>query len=407
MKKFILISVVSIVLFIAAIIALSLGVTQPVTNVAEKFFGLVKASKLEEAYSITSRNFQQGTDLEAFKQFIGQSGLSTYQDVFWSHRSIHNTVGDAKGTITTAQKKFPVEVQLVYEDEAWKIQQIKTDGLTQTPQQAPSPTPTSSSVPQEMISNLPPRKDLRALATNSILAFNRAIEKKDFSDFHARNLSEPFKKEYTPDKLRKAFQVFIDKEVELKGVKDTPAIFDETPLLIDDILSLNGYYIMAPRPVRFKLKYLKEADKWKLTAISVNTEDDLKASIEGLKLPSKQEQELMIKATLLDFDASVQQEDFSEFHAKALSTPFQHKFTPQEIKEAFYVFIEKQIQMDIIEDMTPIFDEKPKIDELGFLVFKGHFKTSPNLIHFSLDYVYEEDDWKLADLHIKFKKPAT
>ncbi len=63
--------------------------------------------------------------------------------------------------------------------------------------------------------SVPSDKELKALVFDSLFAFNQAVQKKDFTQFHEERLSSPFRKQFPLAKFTAAFQVFIDKGYDL------------------------------------------------------------------------------------------------------------------------------------------------------------------------------------------------
>jgi hypothetical protein len=119
---------------------------------------------------------------------------------------------------------------------------------------------------------IPADDELRRLATATLLDFARAVKLKDFTEFHGR-ASTPLRQHKTAAEFQQAFHEFMDKKIDISGVKETQPVLDEPPALdADGALVLSGYYPTKPARVKFKLQYLYEHPAWKLSSINITTE---------------------------------------------------------------------------------------------------------------------------------------
>jgi hypothetical protein len=123
---------------------------------------------------------------------------------------------------------------------------------------------------------LPSNDELQTLARKTMLDFDDALQRKDFTNFHS-TLSKPFQKQYTPEKLAEGFGDFIKVKATFKSVAKLDANFTEVPMIGDvegfEMLQLTGYYPTTPRRTKFALKYIFEEGVWKLAGININTKD--------------------------------------------------------------------------------------------------------------------------------------
>jgi hypothetical protein len=150
-------------------------------------------------------------------------------------------------------------LKYVNEKKAWKLAGIKVNVV-----------PARSGTAE-----VPSETEARALARDSLLAFNRAVQTKSFVDFHRQEIAGVWRSQITAGKLLDIFQTFIDQEADIAGVAKTEATFDQPPALNEDgVLELVGSYPTKPHRVRFKLGYLFEAPEWKLVQVKVNVRPD-------------------------------------------------------------------------------------------------------------------------------------
>ena len=78
-------------------------------------------------------------------------------------------------------------------------------------------------------------------------------------------------KEIGASRLHRAFQPFIDKEVDLSGVTTRKPIFDGPPqVTTDGLMVVTGHYPTEPYRVAFSMKFMYELPKWKLFGLDVS-----------------------------------------------------------------------------------------------------------------------------------------
>jgi hypothetical protein len=121
---------------------------------------------------------------------------------------------------------------------------------------------------------MPADDELQYLAKTSLLDFNDAIQKADFSSFHS-NLSKTWQKQITAEKFKQEFQAFIDKGVDISAISSEEASFSPAPSIDKaggvKMLVMKGSYDISPSPTTFELKYVPEGKEWKLFGIDVRT----------------------------------------------------------------------------------------------------------------------------------------
>lgn len=124
---------------------------------------------------------------------------------------------------------------------------------------------------------LPTDEQLQNLARTTILDFNDAIQKEDFTDFR-ETVSKPFQKQASAEKFKEGFKDFITARVNFREVQDLDATFSETPKVGRQsgykTLEIKGVYDTSPRNTKFELQYIAEGSDWKLIMIRVSTKDE-------------------------------------------------------------------------------------------------------------------------------------
>jgi hypothetical protein len=122
------------------------------------------------------------------------------------------------------------------------------------------------------------------------------------------------------------------------------------------------------------------------------------------KVPDKSLQEVLIKATLLTFNDANVTGNYAVLHAK-LSKPFRDQFPPEKLKTAFKEFSDKHIDFDIIAAKAPIASEEPSVSDQGVLKLYGYFDTSPSRVHYQLEFIMSDGEWKATKIDVNLKKP--
>lgn len=200
---------------------------------------------------------------EIFQVFIEQeidlSPVASLEPLFDQPATIDDDgVLVVQGHYPTRPSAVQFRLKYLNEKSAWKLLGIKVDVK-------PSSEP-GGTVPDE--------REARVLALESMLAFNRAVQAKNFTTFH-KQIAEVWRKQITPEQLRKAFATFVEQEVDISPIADLQPVFQPAPGFDEDgLLQLKGYYPTTPHKVRFKLRYIQEDGQWQLVNIAVNVSAD-------------------------------------------------------------------------------------------------------------------------------------
>jgi len=152
--------------------------------------------------------------------------------------------------------------------------------------------------------------------------------------------------------------------------------------------------------VPIKLGFIKENDKWLIYSI-YKPQAGLAGGESG-KLPSESEQVALVKESIRKFALSVNAKDFTVFH-KYTSHLWQREMTVQKFNEVFKPFLENNINLLPLDNLSPVFDGTSSIDDNGVLLIKGHYPTKPSKVLFELKYIYEGVSWKLVGTNINVK----
>jgi hypothetical protein len=268
MKKW-LIGIFVVLALIIVIVLVALQATKGVAKSAETFFTLIREGKMEEAYKATAQEFQAATSFETFSQFLEITTLKNFSRASWTTRSINNNLGKLIGSIHTRDGGVvPVEIDLVKEAGQWKILSLtRTAGGLKETKEKEEATPS----PREAAKEIPSEEALAEIINETVGLLGEGINKNDFTDFY-RHISKLWQSQTDESSLKKAFDEFISKKIDLTIVHGETPVVSEPPYIDQDgILRLKGYYATQPYIVQFELGYLYEHPRWKLIAINVST----------------------------------------------------------------------------------------------------------------------------------------
>lgn len=154
--------------------------------------------------------------------------------------------------------------------------------------------------------------------------------------------------------------------------------------------------------VPLAIKLLKENGTWKVLSISTPQAGASIASGHG-EIPGDAELKQMVTASILDLDQAVQNEDFTKFRAKTAAV-WQQQATAEQLQRNFQSFIDKEVHLGGVKDVTPEFDSPPAVDSNHVLVVTGHYATHPSQVKFTLKYLKEGQEWKLVGIDVKVGK---
>jgi hypothetical protein len=231
--------------------------TQPVVDASEQFLALLGQEKIAQAYASSADGLRAQQDEVSFTGAVKQLGLTDYSSVSWHNRQIENQEGTAEGSVTTKSGGTkPVSLRLVQERGKWTVVGVRYGGVELATIKASSYGPAEP--------------ELERMVAETLLGFNQAVLAKDFTAFYG-NLSDVWKKQTNPERLRQIFQEFIDKNIDIGGIKDIkPRVAPVAGVSDKGVLVIAGRYPTQPSQVRFELKYANERGSWKLMGIAVS-----------------------------------------------------------------------------------------------------------------------------------------
>ena len=122
----------------------------------------------------------------------------------------------------------------------------------------------------------------------------------------------------------------------------------------------------------------------------------------GRTVPSDAELKALALDSLMTFNKGLQAKSFADFH-KSISIVWKKQISPEQLAEAFRTFVEKELDLTPIQNLTPAFEAPPSVNSDGVLILVGAYPTEPNKVHFTLNYVAENFSWKLIGINVEIK----
>ena len=239
---------------------------QIVQKVMLDFAEAVNARDFSDFYAEISEIWQKQITKEkmeaTFKSFsdkkIDLSVLKGHLPEFTVAPFINNkNVLIIKGKYLVSEGEVLFEHKYIYEASAWKLLGIKVNIGPNTLAKTKS----------EII---PPQVEIRSLVQQTMQDFALALKAKDFSKFY-KNIAQIWQDQTSLDEFSRIFKSFIDKNIDLTGIKGLEPVL-EKPSYLDNngLLCVQGAYATKPSKSMFNLKYLLENGAWKLAGIKIN-----------------------------------------------------------------------------------------------------------------------------------------
>lgn len=119
-------------------------------------------------------------------------------------------------------------------------------------------------------------------------------------------------------------------------------------------------------------------------------------------IPTDAEISQISGTSMADFASAVSAKDFTAFYNSS-SELWKAQTTPADLQKVFQVFIDKKIDLSFVSSTTPVFSQKPALNEQNILVVAGYYPTKDFNVNFEFEYVYEYPAWKLISIDVNVK----
>jgi hypothetical protein len=111
---------------------------------------------------------------------------------------------------------------------------------------------------------------------------------------------------------------------------------------------------------------------------------------------------VLIKKTIKIFALGVKAKDFSLFY-DTIAKVWQRQTTVSALEKAFKSYTEQNIDLTVLNDLDPVLEGNPTVNEKGILTVQGYYPTKPKRFYFTLGYYQEDGMWKLINIDTKIR----
>ncbi|MBP7830513.1 MAG: hypothetical protein KA248_11400 [Kiritimatiellae bacterium] len=152
--------------------------------------------------------------------------------------------------------------------------------------------------------------------------------------------------------------------------------------------------------IPLEMDLVKEGDAWKILAVRKAAAGLLPGGASTVEIPPDAELQRLTSEAIAKLADAIQRNDFGDFHG-SVSRLWQGQITADELKNIFASFVEQGIDLAPLSGLTPVFSQKPAVDEDGVLLLEGYYPDGENQVFFRLKYIYEHPQWKLLGINVK------
>lgn len=149
--------------------------------------------------------------------------------------------------------------------------------------------------------------------------------------------------------------------------------------------------------IPLEMDLVKEGDAWKILAVRKAAAGLVEGGASTVEIPPDAELQRLASESVGLLAEAINRNDFGGFRAH-VSRLWQSQVTEEQLREAFKEFMEKRIDLTPLKNETPVFSQKPALDENGALNLQGYYATSPDQVRFELSFIYEHPQWKLSSI---------
>lgn len=223
-------------------------------TLAQNFCDLIKTGQPDKAFYSASKEFQASATLDDFRQFVKDTGLADYQSISFGDAQEEGDQAGLQGLVKLADgRQLPILFFFKKGETNWQIHNI-------TPAANPITRP-----------ELPDQATLNSTVHQYMSLFVLGNQQGDFTALY-NLLADLWKVETTPEKLKAAFQSFLDQKIDLQFVLGAAPVISEPPVLDDQgFLLVKGYYPSPERHLVFDLVFAYQHPDWKLASLNVSS----------------------------------------------------------------------------------------------------------------------------------------
>lgn len=248
---------------------------------ATEFFQEIAENRFQDAYDNTTFSFQAQTSYKSFQSTAKELGLASITTVSCNWTKEEKKDRDVKLTgevVAASGSAVPIIITLIPERGAWRVFSLHTPGQAGKKEEDRfSLVGKGDAFNRSANHELPTPNVIQKLLVEGLTMFNSAIRTRDFHDFYTK-VSKAWQDQLTEKQLQRAFQPFIDANLDIGDVLTLQPVLDPQPAINSDgILSIIGRYEVTRDAklyrVNFNLRFCYEFPQWKLYAVEVQIKD--------------------------------------------------------------------------------------------------------------------------------------
>lgn len=218
--------------------------------------------------------------------------------------------------------------------------------------------------------------------------FLRGMRSDDLADVH-RQAAASFRAGVTLEELadvvsRLGLDGFVSAEWQSMHVRNNQALLTGTVLVED-----GGSFLM-------KVGLLREDGQWRVLNFNKSRGD--------LAMPGEAVVRQLVTGSLRDLSRAIAEDDFRIVLARA-SRLLKRRTSATAVRGEFKELSASGIDLDKVSGSMASL-ERIRVDDNGLLQVAGFYKMPPSRIRFALNYDFEGDQWKLADIHVRMVSAA-
>ena len=240
---------------------------------AHVFFAQIATGGSDAAFTGSAFFFRKGQSAREFAAVVREMGLIGSTIVKAEPPASTRDTAKLRVELRAADgREFPLIVTLIHELGAWRVFSVKSPmdietGIAENRFTRIGKSMELTGAPDRP---LPDERTIRAMATETMLQFNDAIQQRSFEDFYEVT-ARAWQRQLTLGMLTRTFQGFIDQRTNLAAIRDVEAVLDRPPHIDSEgLLIVSGSYATKPHRVGFSLKFFYEMPNWRVFGLDVN-----------------------------------------------------------------------------------------------------------------------------------------
>ena len=234
---------------------------------------MVSEGKTDEAHATAAFGFQLEQNTALFSQtakelgLVGSSGLEL--------ETVAEEPREAKfnARVTTADAQKRTYIATMQNDRGtWRLFSLRTPKRADTGRAENhfSLVGKGAAFGDALNQPIPDEATVQRMIQQTLAMFNDAVQQKSFNNFY-QNISTSWQSQLTERQLQRAFQPFMDQEINIGGALNLKPVLDTAPQIsTEGLLLVSGHLPSKPYQVEFSLKFIYELPDWKLFGIDVN-----------------------------------------------------------------------------------------------------------------------------------------